>query len=245
MTVLESGSFHLWFCNLLRLLVCAFYVRFLLSRISVVEFLFHFFFVFVGLAFDVSSSCFCMILDSCVALLTASLSFPFFPVRRPFLFSSCSFGVVVFFFLSGGFLLGFPGVVHYFPILFDLLVIRSSVFLQLCRFLFRNLRRLPSGFLRLLGFLWGFSESSSALLRSHSQLSLPILSDAFSLVLGFSALGIILRVWSACGVSFSVCILICCDCMRRAFALLAPCWSLLMSPSCRCFGGGPTSLLFS
>ena len=61
--------------NLLRLLVCTFCVQFLLSHFSEVEFLFHFLFVFVGLASDVSSSCFCLILVSCVALLTASLPF--------------------------------------------------------------------------------------------------------------------------------------------------------------------------
>ena len=59
-----------------------------------------------------------------------------------------------------------------------------------------------------------------------------------------SARGVILHVCSGCGVSFSVCSLFRCGYMRRAFAILARCWLLLVSPSCRCFSGSPTSLLF-
>ena len=58
---------------------------FLWSCLSVAEFLFHFCFIFVGLAFTVSTSSLCVILVSCFALLYDSLSFPFFPLLRTFL----------------------------------------------------------------------------------------------------------------------------------------------------------------
>ena len=113
----DSFSFRFFyrrFRTFLSLLVCAFCVPFLLSRISGVEFLFPFLFVFVGLASDFLSSGFGMILDFCFALLPASISFPFVPARRPFLVLFLIFGCRCLLFLSGGFLLGFPGVCSLF-----------------------------------------------------------------------------------------------------------------------------------
>ena len=108
--VFVSDSFHLRDHNLLLLLVCVFVFFFLHSLLSVVKFLFPFRFCFVDLANAVSTSSFCMIMISCVTLWNDSFSFPFFPVLWTFLFSSWSFGVVLFF-LYCGYLLGFPEVV--------------------------------------------------------------------------------------------------------------------------------------
>ena len=105
--------------------MCAFAFLFLLSRLSVVEFISPFSFVFVVLASEGLASSFCVILVSGVALLNDSLSFPFFPVLRTFLVLFLVFQCCCLVFLYGGFLLGFPGGVHYFPILYDLLVLGS------------------------------------------------------------------------------------------------------------------------
>ena len=61
--VLVSGSFHLRDATFFACL-CVSLRSFPSVSLSVVEFLFHLLFVFVGLASDVSSSCFCVILVS-------------------------------------------------------------------------------------------------------------------------------------------------------------------------------------
>ena len=194
------GSFHLRDAIFFACLFVPFCVRFLLPLFSVVKLLFSF--RIRWSRFRCFVSCFCVILASCVALLAASLSFLFFRCR-------CLF------FLSGGFLLGIPGVVYYIPSLFDLLIILFG-FLRLCLFLFCAFRSFPSGFPASSLIPWGISQSSSGYaIILRSQLGLPVLL-CFPSVLGFSAPSFILRVWSACGFSFSVGALIRCNGLRQA-----------------------------
>ena len=79
----------------------------------------------------------------------------------------------------------------------------------------------------------------------QSQPSLPVLSGTSSQVLGVLCSGChtpcLLWLWALVllsALSFR------CGYMRRSFAFLTTCWAPLVSPSCRCFSGSPTSLLF-
>ena len=132
-------------------------------------------FVFIGLASAVSSLAL-FVLAPCVDLLPASLSFSFFLGYAPY------FLVLFLFFQShclssfGGFLQRFPGFVCYFPFLFVLLVIVSSVIFGYVS-LFCAFGSLPYEFpassLLPLG-LFQSSSSSAALLLT--ALGLPVLS---------------------------------------------------------------------
>ena len=104
---------------------------------------FPFLFVFVGLASYVSSFGFGIIVSFCVALLRASISFLFVPACWPFLVLFLVFRCRCLFFLSVASSWASLELVHSFPILFDLLVIGSLVFLQLYLSLCRCLQRLP------------------------------------------------------------------------------------------------------
>ena len=140
---LHGSNFSRWFsllCQLLSsvlsppsrnsipLLVCAdCFGCFSLAFSDRISLFFYFIFVFIDLASAVSSLAL-FILAPYVAWLPALLSFSFFLGYAPY------FLVLFLFFQrhclssSGGFLQRFPGFVRYFPFLFILLVIISSVF---------------------------------------------------------------------------------------------------------------------
>ena len=122
---------------------------------------------------------------------------------------------------------------------------RLFSFLRFVTFFFHNQERLPK--LAPASSVFSFADfpilptCSAALLSSTS---LPVLSGTSSLFLGMSARGVVVHVCSGFRGAFSACFLFCCGYMQRAFAFLTTSWSLMVSPSCRCFGGGPTSLRF-
>ena len=103
------------------------------------------------------------------------------------------------------------GVVDYFPVLFGHLVIVSS-FLALAE-RFPRLSSFPLGYFPVLFRFCG----SSPVPAWSSCLVFCFLSDP-----GFLCWGFLFRVWFPCGLSFSVCSLICCGYMRQASAPFSP-----------------------
>ena len=125
LAVLVSDSFNLRCCNILRLLVCAFCVHFPSVSPFSSRVLFPFGFVFNGLTSSVSNSSFWVIPVSCVVLLNDSLSIPFFPVLLTFIVLFVVFGILVLSSSTVATCWAFEGVVRWFPILYDLLVLGS------------------------------------------------------------------------------------------------------------------------
>ena len=130
-------------------------------------------------------------------------------------------------------------------LLSDLFILGSWVFIGLrslsstTRIVCRSwLLRLPTFPLRVFPTLHRVSQ------LSLSSNSLPVLSGASSRVLGMSARGVIVRVCSGSRGAFSACALFHCGYMQRALAFLAMGWFLMVTPSCRYFGGSPPSLIF-
>ena len=164
--------------------------------------------------------------DSVYRLVTCFASFSFF-------LGYVLYFLVLFLFFrrrlssSGDFLQSFPSFARYFPFLFDLLVIVSSVFFGYV-FLFCAFRSLLSGFpVSSLLPLGPFSSPPQFPQHFFGRLLVFLYCLCFSPVLGISAPCFILRVRCTCGSSFSFGALVRGVNMRLPLALFA-CLCLLL-----------------